>query len=380
MNILIAFLIFFCQPVLWIGMFRNYLNYRKRIDRERDLFTTAIYRSNNEFRHFIVSFLLLGVISSVVSILIGMMLPINFIVIYEILLLLNLVLIPTHIMPVFIAFLSAIGYLIIGNVYYINQYTNLDLNMSAFANQNLLVFITIILFLSGIYYKLFGGRMNSPQMYYNQRNTRKVFYIFKELTVIPMLILIPGNLVSSIPYWPVFNFEHTAFSFLFLPVVLGLKFKFFNHIPKDYLHKLGNVILKFSAVSLLVTGISYYFNFIVLYSLCALALIFLLIMLVFRTKDNKKTTPFAEAVNGIRVVAVEKDTPASRMDISIGDIITEVNDIPVKSESEFYQAVLQYPTYCRVKLTTPDNVIKLTETAIYNDSPHELGIVMFKKV
>ncbi|MCK8607725.1 PDZ domain-containing protein [Apilactobacillus ozensis] len=380
MNILIAFLVFFCQPVLWIGLIRNYLNYRKRINRERSLFNTAIYRSNNEFRHFIVSFILLGILSSIISALLGIILPTNFIVLYEILLLINLLLIPTHLMPITITFISSIVYMLFGNVDYLNQYLSLNLNMNKTNNQNLLAFITVILIISSLYYKWFGGKMNSPQIYYNQRNTKKVFYIFKELGIVPMLILVPGNLFSSISYWPVFNVGNEKYSFLFLPVLLGMKFKFFNHIPQKYLKLLSKFLIKISAIGIILTILSYYFSFITLYGVCLLAVIFLVTMFIFRLKDNKNDTPFAEAVNGIRVLAVEKDTPASNMDISIGDIITEVNDVAVKSESEFYQALLKHPTYCRIKLTTPNNVIKLTETAIYNDTPHELGIVMFKKV
>ncbi|WP_290123374.1 hypothetical protein [Secundilactobacillus silagei] len=36
------------------------------------------------------------------------------------------------------------------------------------------------------------------------------------------------------------------------------------------------------------------------------------------------------------------------------------------------------PTYCHLKIQTPEGDLKVTETAIFDGAPHEIGIVMFK--
>lgn len=66
------------------------------------------------------------------------------------------------------------------------------------------------------------------------------------------------------------------------------------------------------------------------------------------------------------------------MAISVGDIITECNRQAVNSEQGFYEALLINPTYCRLKIQTPEGDYKVTETAIFDGAPHEIGIVMFK--
>lgn len=63
------------------------------------------------------------------------------------------------------------------------------------------------------------------------------------------------------------------------------------------------------------------------------------------------------------------------MQLEIGETIVVCNNQAVKNDDEFYQALLINSAYCHLKIRGLDGEYRLTETAIFADSPHELGIV-----
>ena len=94
MNNLWMTLLIFIQPVLWLGILRNYIIYRKRIKRERNDFNTSISPNDFEMKHFWLSFIVLGIVGSIISMVLGIYLSLPWIIIYEALLLINLIIIP----------------------------------------------------------------------------------------------------------------------------------------------------------------------------------------------------------------------------------------------------------------------------------------------
>ncbi len=45
---------------------------------------------------------------------------------------------------------------------------------------------------------------------------------------------------------------------------------------------------------------------------------------------------------------------------------------------ELYEALQKSPAYCRLKVKNFEGELKLAESAIYADSPHEIGLVLFE--
>ncbi|WP_179394355.1 PDZ domain-containing protein [Lacticaseibacillus absianus] len=80
---------------------------------------------------------------------------------------------------------------------------------------------------------------------------------------------------------------------------------------------------------------------------------------------------------GVRLVAIQPDTPASKMGLQAGDIVLQCNQVPVRTEAALYAALQAHPTYCRLRVQRLDGAIKLTETAIFKGAPHELGMITF---
>lgn len=78
------------------------------------------------------------------------------------------------------------------------------------------------------------------------------------------------------------------------------------------------------------------------------------------------------------MIAVIPDTPAAKMGVQKGDIILDCNDEEVKNESELYAALQKNSAYCHLRIRTFEGDLKITESAIYADGPHEIGLILFQ--
>lgn len=74
------------------------------------------------------------------------------------------------------------------------------------------------------------------------------------------------------------------------------------------------------------------------------------------------------------MIGIQPGTPAAKMDLDVGDVILTVNGIQVTNEDQFYRAISTSPTYCRFKVRDRNDQLKMTESAIFKNSPHEIGV------
>lgn len=379
MDYLLTLSIIFIQPVLWLGIIKVLLNNKKRLSRERNSFNTAIYQNNFELKHFLLGFLLFGIFGSILSILVGTFISVPWIILYEVLLLLNIVLIPYRLFPIIIAGITTLITMIPSIFDYINDSFDSSIDLSMTANQNILFLISLIILMSGLFWRYFVGRYNTPEISKNKRGNRVAGYLLNEMTVFPLLVLIPGDqLQKAISFWPTFMVGHQSFSLFLLPVLLSAKMKIFKNVPLKIAKKIGNSIVKLGIFGFILTIGSYFFPIVTLYSIGILIIVYLLILIRIKLQDLKSEKWFSDAVEGVSVIGVRPSTPADKMGVEIGDRIVEVNNKTVHNKNEFYEAILSSPTFCRLKLINRNDRIKITESAIYNDSPNELGVVLFK--
>ena len=98
-----------------------------------------------------------------------------------------------------------------------------------------------------------------------------------------------------------------------------------------------------------------------------------------RKREKNWSVLFGPAENGIKIIGIRPDTPAEKMNLVVGDTIINCNNLPIETEFDFYQALSKNSVYCHLKVRGVDGELRLTETAIYADSPHEIGVVILGK-
>ncbi|MDB1103544.1 PDZ domain-containing protein [Lentilactobacillus parabuchneri] len=384
MKILIALGFYVIQPALWIGVIRSYLIYRNRLKKERAIFNSAIYEDFYEGRHFVRSLIIFGVLGSII---LGGFLSISlpWLIVYEALMTLFLLVIPWWLLPVTIAGIASVVTLLLPTLPQLapifKRFNQLGIRSSSVNPINLLIIFVVVIGLTAVFIHLNGGKFDSPTLVRNQRNNKIAIYKFNELSIFPFLLFVPGDWFhTSFPFMPLFQIGDHAYAVLLVPILLGLKFSVRHSVPRELFLKMSKSMYLLVGVGVVLAVVSYFVPTAVLPSIIVLWLGYYLTLMLAKRRDHQQSFEYSEVMNGIRVIGIQPETPAAKMDLKVGDVILEVNGIKVANDDEFYRALSTNSTYCRFKVLDRNDQLKMTESAIFKNSPHEIGVKTYTQL
>ncbi|KRM95873.1 hypothetical protein FC19_GL001352 [Liquorilactobacillus aquaticus DSM 21051] len=376
------FLHLFMQPALWICILITCIAYQKRIKNERLNFRIAINHDFYEGRHLIKNGFFFCIIGSVIAFLLGTMLPVQWIIVYEILICFGLLLYLFTDTGV-LCLTMALPLLWLLNQTYLGEQTILGLikiNEHFFYASGVSIFVLCTLFFLFRYLILQSVDQFSlmPSIHNGKRGRRLVRYNWRESVLVPLLILVPGDLFHSmLGFWPLFSINGQKFGLFILPFWVTGAVSFWRQPLATAVRKIRKQSLFWMVYSAIFVIISAFLPKLTIAGL--LLMTFLLgVQTVMRVqKDRREGRWYAETKNGVRVIAVQPHTPAAKMNLKAGDIIISCNGINVTNEEGLYKALKRDSTYCRFRVRTYGGDLKLAESAIFADSPHEIGLIIF---
>ena len=386
MQVLKIFELFLLQPLVWLGLLRSYLTAKRRVKNERQYFHSAINPQLVEVRHFLVDGCLLGILMTAISLVLGLVVAPIWVVIYEVVAAISLIIIPGALVPVTAFGLSWLVYwamspelTTVGGV--LQRHGFATTSMSGNLVVNGLILLAIVLATTAILLRWHDQDGRSPQLQPDQRGKRLVRYQWQQLVVLPVGVLIPGDWLHAVfSWWPVFMVGERSFSILLLPLLIGTSVRVYKQLPQIAWRQLASRFSWVAVVSVLVAIIA---RFAALSPQWLLALMGVVVVLTWgilaqhRYHDRHQQFRYADTEQGVRVIGLRPHTPADKLNLDLGDIILECNRQPVNTEAQFYAALLKSPTYVHLKVRNWQQELIITETAIYNGAPHELGIVLF---
>lgn len=369
---------FFIQPTVWLVTILMFVIYNQRVKKERQAFRTAVDSDFYEGRHAIKVGILFGIIGSVILFGTGTMIPMNWVLIYTICMIAGLLLYPlfNSIYPLF---------LISGLIYGMLEWqpsNTIVLKNEAFQPEfltGILLVGTLSLLITGIALHLFRKSQLSPSTQTGKRGRNISSFKMKELYLIPLVVLVPGNQFHSVfDWWPLIHVAGTEYNVIILPLIIGLTLRIYKELPKLAIGFIKKQYLYLAVVNACLAIISAFYPIAGIIGLVILLIAYLGDRYVIKRHDNKQEKWFAESDEGILIVGVRPETPAAKMDVEVGDVVIQCNGINVRNENELYKALESSSTYCRLKIKTFSGDTKITESAIFSDSPYEIGLVIIK--
>ena len=353
------------QPLWWLGLVMTVVLYSMRLRKERKEFRIAVNKDFYEGRHFIKKGFVFFILGSLLLCGLGVMLPPKLIFIYEISALIALL--------VSVFFEGSLIALLVVLVY------QLTLEKS---DVNLLSSIFVLFFMFFSLRLLFLRKVDiawfTPRIKQGKRGRRIAYYLWREFSVFPILILIPGDMFRNVfSFWPVFSFNGYTFSLCLIPFLIGINCKALKQTIQAVLnfHKkqTKNLVL-YSLISIFLS----YFNA-KLGVILSVGLVLILIWQHYKHHlfEQQANSWYVETNDGVRIIAVQSNTPAAKMKLTAGDVILTCNGQKVTSESELYEALQLNSAYCIFKVRNFAGELKMAQGAIYADAPHELGLILF---
>ena len=361
-------------PVLWLGILYVIISYNQRINKERKQFRVAINKDFYEGRNFIKYGLFFFVMGSLISMILGLTLPTNSVYIYQILVVLAF-LINGFSTTSMLLVMTAAGILELVVPRFITFFGDVFPEISG-PSWLLLIFISIL----ADYYLTRNMKKHplSPRIKSGKRGRNIATYLGRETVVFPLLALIPsGTLSSTLNFWPVFNISNQKFSLILFPIFISTSVKVIKRAKERVIQdKLKNIELLLGLTFVLIV-LTKFMSKLFLISLIILTVVSIFFEIKLRKKEKDADSWYVETDEGIRIISVQPETPAAKMKLQPGDVILTCNNRVVNSEEEFYQALQLNSAYCHVKVRTYEGDLRIAESAIFMDSPHEIGLILF---
>lgn len=361
-------------PVLWLGILYVIISYNQRINKERKQFRVAINKDFYEGRNFIKYGLFFFVMGSLISMILGLTLPTNSVYIYQILVVLAF-LINGFSTTSMLLVMTAAGILELVVPRFITFFGDVFPEISG-PSWLLLIFISIL----ADYYLTRNMKKHplSPRIKSGKRGRNIATYLGRETVVFPLLALIPsGTLFSTLNFWPVFNIGNQKFSLILFPIFISTSVKVIKRAKERVIQdKLKNIELLLGLTFVLIVLTKFMLK-LFLISLIILTVVSIFFEIKLRKKEKDANSWYVETDEGIRIISVQPETPAAKMKLQPGDVILTCNNRVVNSEEEFYQALQLNSAYCHVKVRTYEGDLRIAESAIFMDSPHEIGLILF---
>lgn len=391
-NLLFAILLFFIQPTFIVGVLLAFLARNQRISYARSQLRASIYKDNYELKRFFLWGLIPGALISLVVVLAGLPVTLSWILFYQVLTLLFLGLGYRFIHPIFT--FSAAGLVLLGiTLFNVNMSEHipfagewvapLEEGVTQGLQMNQIILILALLTLLTTVITLQTGDLAkfTPRFLQTKRGKLVARYRMKPFWLVPVLLVVPGESFGALfEWWPVFSIGNQTFSFFLLPVLFGFRYTVQAQLPSEAKDRLMQEFVGLAGLGILAFAATFWQIEAAPIGLVLLFIGGVIVLYRHRKREQRWSFQFGPAEHGLRVVGVRPDSPAEKMDLDIGDAILDCNDIELHDADQFYEALSSNRAYCRLRIRRKDGEIVLTETAIYDDDPHDLGVITLEEI
>ncbi|WP_071460807.1 PDZ domain-containing protein [Bacillus massilinigeriensis] len=216
----------------------------------------------------------------------------------------------------------------------------------------------------------------SPKLVKSKRGQTVGVHEVKRLWLVPVFLLIPGSAIESIfPWWPTFSLGEQAFSLLLVPFPIGIHQQVQGLLPKEAITITARRVLLLAILVLAVSAAGYWYP---IASIVAVALAMIgreSITMSQKIKEANLAFYFSKKNNGIMILGIIPGSPAEKMGLTVGELVSKVNGIAVRDEEQLYEALQYNRAHCKLEVIDTNGQIRFAQRALFEGDHHELGIL-----
>ncbi len=368
----------FLNPLLYLSFIFCWIVGRQRVKRERLDFNTKVFDSSNELRMMLPQGLLWGLILSIVMLGTGLVIPtasILIMIVMTVLLALTTnvrLLSPAYIIPLtFFAvyFIAGQG---ISWPLFKNYFEELDQSIY----PPLVILLGVLLIAEGFMIRSNGAKIASPQLTVSKRGQTIGRYAFRRIWLLPMFVFIPnGELSAPFSWYPVFSIGEVHLAPIVLPMIIGFAQKVQGMIPEQAVKAHGKQVVYFGFFITALAIASYWYPMLAIVTAIVALLGRELIYYVHKSADSKRSFYFSESKKGAKILGVIPNSPAEKMGLLKGEIISKINGVVVYKEVEFYQALQKNRAFCKLEVIGNNGEMRFVQRALFEGEHYELGLL-----
>lgn len=372
---------FFINPLLYIALLAAILLGYFRVKKERKQFRTRIVWGGREFGDLLKDGILYALLYSVLFSALGLAVPLEWLValtLVSIIVLLSGV----YQLVSFIYLAAAAAFLgwLLNHYGWTIPFGIFDYSGYPIAWNWLLPVALIagaMVFLEGQLISRHGAEASSPRAQKTSRGGTAIFYRAKRLWLIPLLLVVPGDLLDSyLPYWPQFPIGDSRFSFVLFPAVIGFQGRARKTLPLHLYPRLGKKVWLLGLAVIILALFSYVWEPMALAALLAGVIGRAAIAVRTAIQENKGNHAVAPQATGVMIVDVLSNSPADKMGLLRGEVIRKVNGLTVTNEAELYEAIQVNAAHCRLEVIDHNKEMRLRQHVIFRHDHYRLGLIV----
>mgnify|MGYP002062422213 FL=1 len=369
----------FLNPLVYITVVFAVLLGYVRVKRERRSFRTRILWGWTEVKRLVADTWLFALILSVISIAAGLTVTMDWIVAFSVASILLVVLYVYQIgSPIFAAALAILAM----GLGYSFSFMGFDWNpadnwMSVAVSVAIL--IGAVVFIEGWMIRKEGAHSASPILEKSSRGMNAAIYLSKRLWMLPILVLVPGDVISTYaPYWPQITIGQNAFGLVLLPVVIGFAQKARRTLPVYFYPVVGKAVMVVGVSVVVIALIGIWMPIFGVISLAVGVVSRLGVWLYFSIKERQGSYAVSPHNLGVMIAGVLPDSPADKMGLVVGECIRKVNGLSVTNERDLYEAIQINAAHCRLEVLDHQGEVRLRQHVIYRHDHHRLGLLVVR--
>lgn len=373
--------LFFLHPLTYILiLFSLFLGY-KRVQRERKDFHTRVYDIIDDWLSPLFPSFIAALVLMLVVVGLGIVIPLGVMLLFAAVhLLLLLTGQARWLSPAYTGSLTLLFALIFPNFKtgsaLINQWIS---EIHSVHLPSIAVLVGLLMITEAVLILSNGANHTSPKLFTSKRGKTVGGHEAQRVWILPVFLLIPSGTISIVEFWPIIPTDYSQLGFMAVPFAVGFKQVVCSTLPKEAIFKYGRLVL---LVGVTVLGLStlsmFYPIFIPIVAVTAL-LTRELISIIQKLREDNKTNIYAQQQNGLVILGVIPQSPAEKMEVKVGEVVTKVNGIRVETAQQCYEALQQNSAFCKLEIINLSGELRFTQTSLYDGEHHQVGMLFVKQ-
>ena len=372
----------FLHPVLYYLIVLAGILGVLRVKRERKNFHVRAFDAFFELRQLFPLGILIGLVLSVIVLAAGITVPFAAILLIAVFtLLLNLTASLRLMAPAYAVGAAFFALIIISeNKWSVPLFTKSFAEADKLIYPSVAIILALLLIAEGILIFKNGSNGTSPKLITSKRGQRVGVHEVKRLWILPLFMLIPGNILHlPFEWWPVFSLGEHRFSLLLVPFAIGYNQQIQGLLPKEAVQTQGKRVIGLGVLALLISIAGYWYPVISIVAAAVAVIGRELLALIQRVKDENLPFYFSKKNHGLMILGIIPNSPAHKMALQVGELVTKVNGVNVRDEQSFYEALQKNRAHCKLEVIDTNGQIRFVQRALYEGDHYELGILFVQE-
>jgi hypothetical protein len=161
-----------------------------------------------------------------------------------------------------------------------------------------------------------------------------------------------------------------------LPVMIGFTQIVMSSLPSHKVKLVSRRVFIYGLIVIAFSFISLWWSpFIVFTSILGIGLLEWLVWHG-KSEERQQSPLFLHPQRGLKILAVQPDSPADQLGILPGETLLKINSIRLNNQEDLHAAIRVNPAFCKLEVLNYSGESKFLQRAIYDGDHHQLGMIL----